>query len=438
MSGWLTVFRLGLVQAGIGAMVMLSTSLLNRVMVVELGLAAAVPAGLVAWHYAVQLTRPVSGHASDRSGRRTPWIVTGMGLLSLGSLAAVDSVTMLAPGSWEALLLLLFGFTLIGLGVGAAGTALLALLAASVPAERRAAAAATTWIMMVAGIAISAGVAGSQLQPFSLPRLALVSSSVVLAAFTLSLVAIAGLEKAGAAAAAPVDRKPFAEALREVRADREAVRFTLFVFLSMLAYSMQDLILEPFAGLVFGAAPGESTSLAGIQHGGILAGMLLSGCLAGPWMRRGGPPLLWWTTAGCAGSAAALAALAIAAISGPPWPLATNVFVLGLMNGVFAASAIAAMMELAGRGGTSRAGVRMGVWGAAQALAFGTGGLVGALATDAARSLIGADGPAFALTFGAEAMLFLCAAHLATRRPAATQRRDLLGEQAWSSSTSSS
>lgn len=437
MSGWVTVLRLGLVQAAIGAMVMLSTSLLNRVMVVELGLAAAIPAGLVAWHYAVQLTRPVSGHASDRSGRRTPWIVTGMGLLSLGSLAAVDSITMLPAGSLSALFLLLFGFTLIGLGVGAAGTALLALLAASVPAERRAAAAATTWIMMVAGIAISAGVAGSQLEPFSLPRLALVSSSVVLAAFTLSLVALAGLEKAGTTAA-PASRKPFAEALREVRADREAVRFTLFVFLSMLAYSMQDLILEPFAGLVFGAAPGESTSLAGIQHGGILAGMLLSGCLAGPWMRRGGPPLLWWTTAGCAGSAAALAALAIAATSGPPWPLATNVFVLGLMNGIFAASAIAAMMELAGRGGSLRAGVRMGVWGAAQALAFGTGGLVGALATDAARAKIGADGPAFALTFGAEAVLFLLAAHFAVRLPAANLRRDLLGEQGWSSSTSSS
>ena len=43
----------------------------------------------------------------------------------------------------------------------------------------------------------------------------------------------------------------------------------------MLAYSAQDLILEPFAGLVFGFTPGESTSLAGVQHGGVLAGMLL-------------------------------------------------------------------------------------------------------------------------------------------------------------------
>jgi BCD family chlorophyll transporter-like MFS transporter len=51
--GWLGIVRLGLVQSAIGAIVMLATSLLNRVMVVEYALPAALPAGLVAWHYAV-------------------------------------------------------------------------------------------------------------------------------------------------------------------------------------------------------------------------------------------------------------------------------------------------------------------------------------------------------------------------------------------------
>ena len=68
--GWFTIIRLGAVQAAIGAMVMLATSLLNRVMVVEYGIAAAIPAALVAWHYAVQLSRPPWGHRSDRAARR--------------------------------------------------------------------------------------------------------------------------------------------------------------------------------------------------------------------------------------------------------------------------------------------------------------------------------------------------------------------------------
>lgn len=438
MKHWVPVLRLGLVQAAIGAMVMLSTSLLNRVMVVELHLAAAIPAGLVAWHYAVQLSRPLSGHASDRSARRTPWIITGMGLLSLGSLGAVDAVTALAPGSLASFALLIVSFTLIGFGVGAAGTALLALLAATVPAERRAAAAATTWIMMVAGIAIAAGVAGSLLRPFSAERLVTVSSSIVLAAFLLSLVAVARFERRPLAASPAAETPAFTDALRTVRRDPEAMRFTAFVFLSMLAYSMQDLILEPFAGLVFGAAPGESTSLAGVQHGGILLGMLLAGITAAPLRRRGGPPLIWWTSAGCVGSALALAGLSAAAISGPPWPLTANIFLLGLFNGIFAATAIASMMELSGRGGANSAGIRMGVWGAAQALAFGTGGLVGAVATDAARHLLASDGPAFALTFTAEAGLFLLAALFALRLSAGRRTAEPRGDYSWSASTLSS
>ena len=64
---WFGIVRLGTVQAAIGAIVMLATSLLNRVMVVEYAVAAAVPAALVAWHYAVQLSRPLWGYGSDRS-----------------------------------------------------------------------------------------------------------------------------------------------------------------------------------------------------------------------------------------------------------------------------------------------------------------------------------------------------------------------------------
>ena len=56
--------------------------------------------------------------------------------------------------------------------------------------------------------------------------------------------------------------------------DPQAMAFTVFVFLSMLAYSSQDLILEPFAGALFGLAPGETTELSGLHHGAVLCGML--------------------------------------------------------------------------------------------------------------------------------------------------------------------
>jgi BCD family chlorophyll transporter-like MFS transporter len=183
--------------------------------------------------------------------------------------------------------------------------------------------------------------------------------------------------------------------------------------MSMLAYSMQDMILEPFAGLMFAYTPGQSTSLSGIQHQGVLAGMILVGFGARTFGGGTARGLRGWTVGGCIGSAIALAGLAIAAQIAPNWPFALNVALLGFCNGVFAVSAIGAMMALAGQGGKRREGVRMGVWGAAQAIAFGLGGLSGAVGVDAMRHITGADGLAFSNVFALEAGLFLVAAWLA-------------------------
>ena len=426
--GWIAIVRLGLVQAAIGAIVMLATSLLNRVMVVEYALAAAIPAGLVAWHYAVQLARPLWGHGSDRGRRRTPWIVGGMAILAGGALLAVRATILLPDAPLLGGALAILAFTMIGMGVGAAGTSMLALLASGVAPTRRAAAAAVTWTMMIAGIVVAAGVAGALLDPFSEARLAAIANGVALSAFAITCLAIVRLEPRRMTDFAPAHRgeaPAFADALREIMQETAARRFTVLIFVSMLAYSMQDLILEPFAGLVFEMTPGESTSLSGMQHSGVLLGMILAGVGGSAFAGRLPVDLRVWIVAGCAGSGLALAGLAMAALAGPGWPLAANVFVLGFCNGVFAVSAIGAMMGLAGAGEKTREGVRMGVWGAAQAIAFGLGGLGGALGVDFARRAAGHDGTAFQLIFAIEACLFILAAALAvqaTRRaPAQAQ-----------------
>jgi MFS transporter, BCD family, chlorophyll transporter len=404
---WFAIVRLGGVQAAIGAMVMLCTSLLNRVMVVEYAMAAAIPAGLVAWHYAVQLSRPVWGHGSDKGRRRTPWIIGGMAVLASGAMLAVYATV------GQSMALAVMAFTLIGGGVGAAGTSLLAVLATQTRPDQRAAAAAITWIMMIVGIIVTAGVAGQMLKPFSVERLVMVVCVVAAAAFVLAVVSVWGVEKNARAepARASVD---FRTAVSEMLADREARVFTVFVFVSMLAYAMQDMILEPFAGLMFAMTPAESTTLSGVQHMGVLAGMILVG-VGGRAFAKDAGGLRSWTVAGCIGSALALAGLAVAARVAPQWPIAANVALLGFCNGVFAVSAIGAMMALAGAGGEAREGVRMGVWGASQAIAFGLGGLIGAVGVDAGRAMMGADGPAFALIFGIEAAMFLLAALVALR-----------------------
>ena len=82
---WLSIFRLGLVQLCLGALVVLMTSTLNRVMVVELALPAVLPGLLVGLHYAIQITRPNWGFRSDTQGNRTRFVILGMAVLALGA-----------------------------------------------------------------------------------------------------------------------------------------------------------------------------------------------------------------------------------------------------------------------------------------------------------------------------------------------------------------
>ena len=176
--GWGSIARLGLVQAALGAVVVLTTSTLNRVMVVELALPALLPGMLVALHYLVQVARPRMGHGSDVGGRRTPWIVGGMVVLASGGLLAALATVWMASNRSAGIVLAVLAFALVGLGVSASGTSLLVMLAKRVPEGRRAGAATLVWMMMIAGFAITAGVAGQLLDPYSPHRLLAVSAVV--------------------------------------------------------------------------------------------------------------------------------------------------------------------------------------------------------------------------------------------------------------------
>lgn len=414
--GWLSVARLGLIQACLGGVVVLATSTLNRIMVVELALPALVPGLLVAMHYVVQLLRPRMGFGSDRSGRCTPWILGGMCVLAAGGLLAAWAVTRMDQSLAQGLLLSVLAFLMIGAGVSASGTSVLVLLAKRVPETRRAPAATMVWLMMITGFAVTAGVAGHQLEPFSEERLLAVAASVAGLALLITALMLVRLEGRGGAISSSPEPAPreFMRTLSEVWKEPAARQFTIFVFVSMLAFSAQDLILEPFAGSVFGLSPGETTRLSGLQHSGILIGMLLvalagSGRLFGRVLGS----LRFWTVSGCIASALALAGLVAAGLIGPGWPLLANVMLLGAANGAFSIAAIASMMRLAGEGRARREGTRMGLWGAAQAIAFGFGGLIGTALSDLARLVVSDIASAYSIVFGLESLLFIVAARMA-------------------------
>lgn len=408
---WFAIVRLGLVQMCLGAIVVLTTSTLNRLMVVELALPAVLPGLLVALHYGIQITRPNWGFLSDTGGNRTRWIILGMGALAVGAMLAAYGVVVLETRFVFGLGLSVVAYALIGLGVGASGTSLLALLATATAPARRAAAATITWLMMIGGIAVTAGVVGAQLDPYSAGLLLRIVACVTGGAFVLTCLAVVGIE-ARVDAAPEVAPMPFRQGVAEIWSERKARNFTFFVFLSMTAYFMQELILEPYAGLVFNFTPGQSTSLSGAQNGGVFIGMVLVGVMA-TGFKLGS--LRAWVIGGCLGSAVMLSVLTMLGQIGVGAPLMPAVVGLGFFNGVFAVAAIGSMMALAGQGRDAREGTRMGLWGAAQALAAGFGGLAGAAMVDVMRAGVGQDATAFGTVFLIEAGLFIAAACMALR-----------------------
>jgi BCD family chlorophyll transporter-like MFS transporter len=415
MLGWGGIARLGLVQMSLGAIVVLTTATMNRVMVVELAMPAILPGLLVSLYYGTQFLRPRFGHGADRGGRRTPWIIGGVALLAAGALGAALSVGLMERNAALGIAAAVPSFLLIGLGIGSAGTNLLALLSARVSTERQAPAGSLVWIMMIFGLAVTGITAGQMLDPYSHGRLVAVTLAVCAVAMTLTMIGIWGQERDLHRPAETGRKGDFRAVIAELWVDPRVRVFTVFVFASMLAYNLQDLILEPFAGHVFGLTVGESTKLGGMHHAGALVGMLAvlcGGTLLARWITV---PIRVWVVGGCLLSGLALIGLAYGGMQGTGWPLGLNIFTLGLANGAFAVAAIGAMMGLAREGGGGREGLRMGLFGAAQAIAFGLGSFAGTAMVDIMRLLTPQDALAYGTVFAVEGFVFLIAAALALR-----------------------
>ena len=410
--GWFSIFRLGLVQACLGAVVVIMTSTLNRLMVVELSMAATVPGFLVGLHYAVQLSRPKWGLISDLENNRTKWINLGMLILGVGANLATLSLVLFNSNPFLAILLSIFAYTLIGLGVGASGTSLLALMAKPTSERRRPAAAMITWLMMIFGIAMTAGVVGALLDPYSFGLLLRIVAGLTVLTLIVSIVSTWKIENSlDKIEQKDGEKVPLLEELKSLWEHSKTRNFTIFVFLSMTAYFMQELILEPYAGIVFQYTPSETTSLSGMQNGGVFIGMLTVGILATA-LKLG--TLKSWVQAGCFGSCFMLISIMLLGQFNSSFPLEFAVIGLGFFNGMFAVAAIGSMMSLAGSGSKSREGTRMGLWGAAQAIAAGFGGLLGTILVDLLQVANLSPVNAYGMVFSLEAGLFALAALLAS------------------------
>ncbi len=415
---WFSIIRLGIVQMALGSIVAIAASTFNRVMVVELSLLQIVPGLLLALHYFVQISRPNWGFLSDKGGNRTFWIISGIGILGIGSVLACFGIKFFDTNYLQGFFISIFAYCLIGIGVGAAGTSLLALLATTIVDHKRAAAATITWIMMILGAVVTAITVGSIIDPYSIEKLTTIVITLSVFWLIVCTLALYKIEQKSTLLMEykrnPLnDKTSFFNGLKQVLSEKTTFWFTLFVFLSMTAYFMQEPILEPYAGIVFQFSVGESTKLTGYHQGGILVGMLIVGLLVSGFKIGS---LSFWVLFGCIGSGFALFLIAFLGQTMPSkTALMSSVILLGFFNGNFAVGAIGSMMELAGTGRENREGTRMGLWGAGQAIAAGNAMIFSTLFVDVFQTLTKKIADSYSIIFVIEGILFLAAALLATK-----------------------
>ena len=427
---WFSILRLGLIQLCIGSSVVIPLSTLNRLMKVELALPATIAGFLIALHYAVQLTRVNWGYLSDKTQNRSQWIIFGMLILGMGGVLASASIPLIESNFAYGIMLALFSYTLIGFGVGAAGTPLLALLASYSSKSQKGFAASITFLMMILGLAITGITAGIILDPYSHQKLIKITTSLAIITNILSYLSLKNLEKSlrnntvGRTPNATSYDVPFLTGIKKIWMEREARLFTIFIFISMGAFSMQDPILEPFAGEVFGFAVGESTKLDGFHKIGTLIGIILIIlCLSK--FRIGFASLSivknerlgsekFWLITGCLFSAFSLFIISLLGVTyRDPGILNSVVFLFGISNGVFTAGILGTMLHLASRGsGDNNTGTRMGIWGAAQAYATMIAVFFSTVLVDILGLMMNSLPSVYGIVFLTAASFFIAAAFL--------------------------
>jgi MFS transporter, BCD family, chlorophyll transporter len=383
------LLRLSLFQVTVGMAATLLIGTLNRVMIVELQVSAWIVGLMVSLPLLFAPARMLIGYKSDvhtsvLGWRRVPYIAMGT-MLQFGGLAIMPMALMLLSGDGDAPPGVAEGaaalaFLLVGAGMHTVQTVGLALATEQSPPERRPQVVALLMMMLLGGMVLSAIVFGILLAKFSPVRLIQVIQGAAVVTMLLNTAALWQQEGRDRTRHGPEVKRPtFAEAWAAFSATGQAKRRLFALGLGTAAFSMQDVLLEPYGGKVLGLSVGATTALTAVLAMGGLTGLWL----AARWLGRGADPYRVAATGAIAGMGA-FSALILSAPLGSSLLFATGVAMIGFGGGVFAHATLTAAMNACR---DDQTGFALGMWGAVQATAAGLAIAGGGLIADIAGHL---------------------------------------------------
>ncbi|MFC3580540.1 BCD family MFS transporter [Sphingomonas hylomeconis] len=401
------ILRLSLFQVSVGMAAVLLTGTLNRVMIVELGMSASLVAAMVSLPLLFAPLRALIGFRSDHhrsilGWKRVPYIWFGT-LLQFGGLAILPFAMLVMTGGGTGPAIVgqigaAAGFLLIGAGMHMTQTAGLALAADLAPDHARPRVVALLYVMLLAGMMISAIVIGRLLADFTATRLVQIVQGAALLTMSLNLIALWKQEaRDRTIAAVRVTAPAFGPAWAQFIARPRTRRLLVTVGLGAAAFSMQDVLLEPYGGQILGLSVGATTALTALWALGMLAGFALAARRLG----EGDDPHRLAGYGGVLGIAAFLCVIFAGALSLVAL-LGIGAALIGLGGGLFSVGTLSAAVAISDEESLSgRTGLALGAWGAVQATAAGLAIALGAVLRDLASAAAAAG--AFGATLAAPA-----------------------------------
>jgi BCD family chlorophyll transporter-like MFS transporter len=383
------VLRLSLFQVSVGMAVVLLIGTLNRVMIVELGVPAWLVGAMISLPLVFAPFRALVGWRSDThksvlGWKRVPYIWMGT-LLQFGGLAIMPFALIVLSGDANGPIIVgqiaaALAFLLVGAGLHTVQTVGLALATDITPVEAHPRVVALLCIMMMLGMVASALAFGALLANFSELRLIQVIQGTAVFTMLLNMLALWKQETRDPVRTAP-DRvqRGFRESWNAFASGRRTRRRLAALGLGTVAFSMQDILLEPYGGQILHLSVGMTTALTAALATGGLAGFGLAARLLG----RGSDPYRL-AGVGVLTGLIAFSAVIFAAPLASTALFGMGVGLIGFGAGLFAHCTLTAAMGMAAR---DQVGLVLGVWGAVQATAAGGAVAISGLARDGVSAL---------------------------------------------------
>ena len=385
------LLRLSLFQVSVGMAAALLVGTLNRVMIVELGMAAWLVALMVALPIVAAPLRALIGHRSDTYAsaigwRRVPYVGLGS-FLQFGGLSIMPFALLLLSGqgelglAWVGHLAAGLAFLMVGAGMQTTQTAGLALATDLASEQARPRVVALMYVMLLVGLAGGGAIFSLLLADFSPTRLVQVVQGAAVVSVMLNAIAVWKQEPRN-----PLRRRsagqpaaPFAPRWRSFIAQPQARRFLWTVGLGTAAFNMQDVVLEPYGGEILHLSVGATSALTALMA----FGALLAFAIAARWLARGGDPYRVAAVGALVGLPA-FAAVIFAAPLEAPWLFRLGTSMIGFGGGLFAVGTLTAALTLEH---PEHVGLALGAWGAVQASAAGVAVAAGGAVRDLVSTL---------------------------------------------------